>query len=173
MNKPGKNFSIIAGWALGALFLSVFQNSILNPYFLAPNLAVIIILFLVILKNDAGALVFSFAAGFLMSVGYAPTGLSSLILLSLSAILIMLREKALFSKKAENIAVIAAAAVIFYRLLSWLAAYGFALIRGQDPESFGFYFFNWGLFAEIIIAAAAIALIFKIKKTEKLGPLNV
>ncbi|MDP3004500.1 MAG: hypothetical protein Q8N43_03315 [Candidatus Azambacteria bacterium] len=154
MNKDYKNFLSIIGAALFLIFLASFQVSFINSSFLNLNLFLILILYLVLTRNDSKALIFSWLGGILTGLSYFSNfGINSLVLLILTAILIILYKTAFLTLKTESILFVSIVGVALHHFLNWL------LTNGE----FGFYFFNYEILTELILTALLMLIIFKIK----------
>ncbi len=154
MNRNYKNLLSIIGTALFLIFLASFQVSFINSSFLNLNLFLILILYLVLTRNDSKALIFAWLGGILTGLSYFSNfGINSLVLLILTAILIILYKTAFLTLKTESILFVSLVGVALYHFLNWL------LTNGE----FGFYFFNYEILTELILTALLMLIIFKIK----------
>lgn len=148
-----KKFSII-GTAFLLIFMAGFQVSFINSSFLNLNLFLILVLFLVLTKNNSKALIFAWLGGILTGPGsFSNFGINSLILLVLTAILIILYKILFLTLKTESILFIGIIGVMLYHFLSWL------IING----GFGFYFFNLNILTELILTTLLLLIIFKVR----------
>jgi|SRR3989344_3181887 len=154
INGNYKNFLSIIGAALFLIFLASFQVSFINSSFLNLNLFLILILYLVLAKNDSKALIFAWLGGILTGLNYFSNfGANSLVLLILAAILIILYKTVFLTLKTENILFMSVIGVALYHFLNWL------LTEGE----FGFYFFNSEILMELIFTALLLSIVFKMK----------
>jgi len=154
MNRSYKNFLSIIGTALFLIFLASFQISFINSSFLNINLFLILILYLVLTRNNSKALIFAWLGGILTSLSYFSNfGTSSLVLLILTAILIILYKTVFLTLKTESILLISMIGVTLYHFLNWL------LTNGE----FGLYFASREILTELILTALILLIIFKIK----------
>jgi len=154
MNRSYKNFLSIIGTALFLIFLASFQISFINSSFLNINLFLILILYLVLTRNNSKALIFAWLGGILTSLSYFSNfGTSSLVLLILTAILIILYKTVFLTLKTEGILFISIIGVMLYHFLNWL------LTNGE----FGLYFAGREILTELILTALILLIIFKIK----------
>lgn len=154
MNRNYKNFLSIIGTALFLIFLASFQVSFINSSFLNLNLFLILILYLVLTRNDSKALIFAWLGGILTGLSYFSNfGINSLVLLILTAILIILYKTVFLTLKTESILLISMIGVTLYHLLNWL------LTNGE----FGLYFAGREILTELILTALLMLIIFKIK----------
>jgi len=154
MNRSYKNFLSIIGAALFLIFLASFQISFINSSFLNINLFLILILYLVLTRNNSKALIFAWLGGILTSLSYFSNfGTSSLVLLILTAILIILYKTVFLTLKTEGILFISIIGVTLYHFLNWL------LTNGE----FGLYFAGREILTELILTALILLIIFKIK----------
>ena len=154
MNRSYKNFLSIIGAALFLIFLASFQISFINSFFLNINLFLILILYLVLTRNNSKALIFAWLGGILTSLSYFSNfGTSSLVLLILTAILIILYKTVFLTLKTEGILFISIIGVMLYHFLNWL------LTNGE----FGLYFAGREILTELILTALILLIIFKIK----------
>jgi len=154
MNRSYKNFLSIIGAALFLIFLASFQISFINSSFLNINLFLILILYLVLTRNNSKALIFAWLGGILTSLSYFSNfGTSSLVLLILTAILIILYKTVFLTLKTESILLISMIGVTLYHFLNWL------LTNGE----FGLYFASREILTELILTALILLIIFKIK----------
>jgi len=154
MNRSYKNFLSIIGAALFLIFLASFQISFINSSFLNINLFLILILYLVLTRNNSKALIFAWLGGILTSLSYFSNfGTSSLVLLILTAILIILYKTVFLTLKTEGILFISIIGVMLYHFLNWL------LTNGE----FGLYFASREILTELILTALILLIIFKIK----------
>lgn len=144
MNRSYKNFLSIIGAALFLIFLASFQISFINSSFLNINLFLILILYLVLTRNNSKALIFAWLGGILTSLSYFSNfGTSSLVLLILTAILIILYKTVFLTLKTEGILFISIIGVMLYHFLNWL------LTNGE----FGLYFAGREILTELILTA--------------------
>lgn len=154
MNRDHKNFLSIIGTALFLIFLASFQVSFINLSFLNLNLFLILVLYLVLTKNNSQALIFAWLSGILTGFSYFSNfGINSLIFLILTAILIILYKTVFLTLKMESILLISVIGVALYHFLNWL------LTNGE----FGFYFASREILTELILTALILLIIFKIK----------
>ena len=154
MNRSYKNFFSILGTALFLIFLASFQVSFINSSFLNLNLFLILVLYLVLTKNNSKALFFAWIGGISTGFGYFSNfGINSLILLILTAILIILYKTIFLTLKTESILLISMTGVVLYHFFNWL------LTNGE----FGLYFFNYKILVELLLTALILLAIFKIK----------
>jgi len=154
MNRSYKNFLSIIDAALFLIFLASFQISFINSSFLNINLFLILILYLVLTRNNSKALIFAWLGGILTSLSYFSNfGTSSLVLLILTAILIILYKTVFLTLKTEGILFISIIGVMLYHFLNWL------LTNGE----FGLYFAGREILTELILTALILLIIFKIK----------
>lgn len=154
MNRGYKKIFSIIGAALFLIFLASFQVSFINSFFLNLNLFLILILYLVLTRNDSRALIFAWLGGILTGWSYFSNfGINSLVLLILTAILIILYRTAFLTLKTESILLVSLVGVALYHFLNWL------LTNGE----FGFYFFNYQILVELILTALLLLIIFKVK----------
>lgn len=164
MNKDYKNFLSIIGAALFLIFLASFQVSVINSSFLNLNLFLILILYLVLTKNDSKALIFAWLGGILTGLShFSNFGINSLVLLILAAILIILYKTVFLTLKTESILLMSATGVALYHFLNWLIINVLALFKLGSLEKFEFYFFNYAFLIELILTALILLIIFKIK----------
>ena len=154
MNRSYKNFLSIIGAALFLIFLASFQISFINSSFLNINLFLILILYLVLTRNNSKALIFAWLGGILTSLSYFSNfGINSLVSLILTAILIILYKTVFLTLKTEGILFISIIGVMLYHFLNWL------LTNGE----FGLYFAGREILTELILTALVLLIIFKIK----------
>ncbi len=154
MNRNYKNFLSIIGAAFFLIFLASFQISFINSSFLNLNLFLILILYLVLTRNDSEALIFAWLGGILTSLSYFSNfGINSLVLLILTTILIILYKTVFLTLKTESILLVSIIGVTLYHFLNWL------LTNGE----FGFYFAGREILTELILTALLMLIIFKIK----------
>ena len=153
MNRDYKNFLSIISTALFLIFLASFQVSFINSSFLNLNLFLILVLYLVLTKNDSKALIFAWLGGILTSFSYFSNfGINSLIFLILTAILIILYKTIFLTLKTESILLISVIGVTLYHFLNWLLT---------DRE-LGFYFAGREILTELILTALILLTILKI-----------
>ncbi len=153
MNRDYKNFLSIIGAALFLIFLASFQVSFINSSFLNINLFLILVLYLVLTKNNSQALIFAWLGGILTGFSYFSNfGINSLIFLILTAILIILYKTVFLTLKTESILLISVTGVALYHFLNWL------LTNGE----FEFYFASREILTELILTALILLIIFKI-----------
>jgi len=154
MNRDYKNFLSIIGTALFLIFLASLQVSFINSSFLNLNLFLILILYLVLKRNNSKALIFAWLGGILIGPSsFSNFGTNSLVLLILTAILIILYKTVFLTLKTESILFISIVGVAFYHFLNWL------LTNGE----FGLYFAGREILTELILTALILLIIFKIK----------
>lgn len=154
MNRDYKNFLSIIGTALFLIFLATLQVSFINSSFLNLNLFLILILYLVLTRNDSKALIFAWLGGILTGLShFSNFGINSLVLLILTAILIILYKAVFLTLKTESILLISMIGVALYHFLNWLTT----------DRNFGFYFFDYKILVELILTALILLIIFKIK----------
>lgn len=164
MNKNYKNLLSVFGTAVFLIFLAAFQISFINPTFLNLNLFLILILYLVLTKNDSKAIIFSWIGGVLTGLIYFSNfGVHSLVLLILAALLIVIRQAVFLNLKTESIAVISVIGVALYHFLNWVLINLFALLKIGAFENLGAHFAGWAVLTELILTALILLLIFKIK----------
>jgi len=153
MNRNYRNSLSIIGTALFLIFLASFQVSFINSSFLNLNLFLILILYLVLTRNDSKALIFAWLGGILTGLNYFSSfGTNSLVLLILTAILIILYKIVFLTLKTESILLISTIGVMLYRFLNWL------LTNGE----FGLYFSGREILTELISTVLILLIIFKI-----------
>jgi len=154
MNRSYKKFLSIIGIAFFLIFLASFQVSFINSSFLNINLFLILILYLVLTRNDSKALIFAWLGGILTGLSYFSNfGINSLVLLILTAILIILYKTVFLTLRTESILLISVIGVILYHFLNWL------LTNGE----FGLYFAGREILTELILTTLILLIIFKIK----------
>jgi len=154
MNRGHKNFLSVIGVALFLIFLASFQVSFINSSFLGLNLFLILILYLVLTRNDSKALIFAWLGGILLSLNYFSNfGISSLVLLILTAILIVLYKTVFLTLKTESILLASIIGVALYHFLNWLLTSG----------EFRFYFVGREILTELILTTLILLIILKIK----------
>jgi len=154
IKEYGKIF-LIVGLVLFLIISMAFQISFINTSFQGLNIFFILILYLVLTKNNSMALIFAWLGGLLTSGSYfSKIGVNSLILLILTAALIILYKTLFFNIKTESVLFIGIAGVILYNFLSWLLL---------DSENIGFYFFNFGILTELIVTTLFLMAILKIR----------
>lgn len=154
MNWDYKNFLSIIGIALFLIFLASFQVSFINSSFLNLNLFLILILYLVLTRNNSKALIFAWLGGTLTGLNYFSNfGINSLVLLILTAILIILYKTVFLTLKTESILLISLIGVALYHFLNWLLT----------NREFGFYFAGREILTELILTTLILLIIFKIK----------
>lgn len=154
MNRDYKNFLSIIGTALFLIFLASFQVSFINSYFLNINLFLILVLYLVLTKNNSPALFFAWLGGILTGFSYFSNfGINSLIFLILTAVLIILYKTVFLTLKTESILLISVIGVALYHFLNWLFT----------NREFGFYFASREILTELILTILILLIIFKIK----------
>ncbi len=154
MNRNYKNFLSIISIALFLIFLASFQVSFINSSFLNLNLFLILILYLVLTRNNSKALIFAWLGGILTGLSYFSNfGINSFVLLILATILIILYKTVFLTLKTESILFISMIGVTLYHFLNWL------LTNGE----FGLYFAGREILTELILTALILLTIFKIK----------
>ncbi|MCX6812898.1 MAG: hypothetical protein NTV77_00165 [Candidatus Azambacteria bacterium] len=154
MNRNYKNFLSIIGIALFLIFLASFQISFINSSFLNLNLFLILILYLVLTRNDTKALIFAWLGGILTSPSsFSNFGINSLVLLILTAILIILYKTVFLTLKTESILLISMIGVALYHFLNWLLTNGEIRLHFAGRE----------ILTELILTALTLLIIFKIK----------
>ncbi|MCX6813770.1 MAG: rod shape-determining protein MreD [Candidatus Azambacteria bacterium] len=164
MNRGYKNFLSIIGAALFSIFLASFQISFINSSFLNLNLFLILVLYLVLTKNNSKALIFAWLGGILASPSYfSNLGINSLVLLVSAAVLIILYKILFLTLKTEGILFMSFIGVVLYHFLNWLIINTLALFKIGSFEEFGFYFFNYEILIELILTTLLLLIIFKVK----------
>lgn len=161
MIKDYKIIFLIIFIALFLIFLTSFQISIINSFAVNLNVFLFFTVLLVLLKKFYSAIVFAWFSGFLIdTVHFSIFGVSSLILLCLSGLLIFFHRKALLTVRAEGVFIMSLAAVLLYHFLEWSINNAFNF--GQ--EKFSFYFLNTGVIIEILLTAFLLLIVFKCLK---------
>ena len=154
MNKSLKNFLLIIGVALFLILLASFQVSFINLSFLNINFFLILILYLVLTKNESKALIFAWLGGILTGLSYFSNfGINSLIFLILAAILIILYKTVFLTLKTKSVLIISAIGIMLYHFLNWLLT----------SREFVFYFVSRGILIELVLTPLLLLIIFKIK----------
>ncbi|MEK7578169.1 MAG: hypothetical protein AAB789_01705 [Patescibacteria group bacterium] len=154
MDRGYKNFLSIIAAAVFLIFLAGFQVSFINSSFLNLNLFLILVLYLVLTKNNSKALFFAWLGGILTGFGYFSNfGMNSLISLILTAILIILYKNVFLTLKTESILFVSMTGVVFYHFFNWL------LTNGE----FRLYFLNYKILVELVLTALILLIILKIK----------
>jgi len=150
-----KKFSIVGLlFLLILIFMASFQVSFINSSFLELNLFLILVLYLVLIKDNSKALIFAWLGGILTSPShFSNFGINSLILLILAAILIVIYKILFLTLKTESVLFMGVIGVILYHLLSWLITKG----------GLGFYFFNPKILIELILTTSLLLIIFKVR----------
>lgn len=158
MTKDYKIILLIIFIIFFLIFLTSFQISIINSFSVNFNIFLFFIILLVLLKKFYGAIFFSWFSGFLIdSVHFSIFGVSSLILLFLTGLLIILYEKALLTVGVEGIFIMSLAAILPYHFLDWTIDNAFNF--GQ--EKFNFYFFNTGVIIEVLLTTFLLLIAFR------------
>lgn len=151
---------LLLGIFLFLFFISV-QQSFLNPSYIGFNLILILTIILAVMRSSNEALVFAWLCGIFAGIShFSGPGMSSLILLIITAFLIMLRKTAFFTLKTESIILLGVIAVFLQRLLIWI-------VLGTSPT------LNWtGFIVELIITPLILVLLFNIKRIRNLKQVN-
>ncbi len=164
MNGDYKKFLLIIGVAFLLIALVGLQISFVNLSFLNLNLFLILVLYLVLVKNNSKALIFAWLGGFLTGQSsFSNFGINSLILLILAAVLIIFYKTALLIPKTGNIFVISIAGIAFYHFLNWLLTGFWTLFKTGVFENLGGYFLNSGILIELVSTILLLLIIFKFK----------
>ena len=162
MIKDYKIFFLIILVVLSFGFLAGFQISIINSLALKFNIFLFLTLILIFLKKYYSAILFAWFSGFLIdTVHFSIFGITSLVLLLLSTILIIFQKKALLMAKTESILIISLIAVFLYHFLEWIINSASSL--GQ--ERLILYFLNGGIIIEYFITTVLLFITLKCLKT--------
>ncbi len=169
MIKNHKKIFLIFLTAFSLIFLAGFQIAFINLLGFGFNIFLVLILFLILSKNIYSAIFLGWFSGFLTdTVHYPAFGVTSLVLLAVTAFLIIFQKKALLTSKNKNILITSALAVFAYHFFEWLINNLFA--KGQ--EKFSFYFLNSGIAVELLLTILILFVIFY-AKNDKSFRLNV
>ena len=169
MNKDYKTIFLIFLAAFFLIFLAAFQIAFLNLLSWRFNIFLVLILFLMLNGNFYSAIFLGWLGGFLIdTVHFSTFGITSLILLSITAFLIIFQKKSLIVSKSGTILIINILAVFFYHFFEWAIN---NLITG-GREKFSFYLLNTGVAIELLLTTALIMAMF-FAKSEKIFRLNV
>lgn len=159
-----KIFSII-GVIFFLIFLTSIQVSFINFFSIDINLFLVLILYLIITKNNYQAIIFSWLGGILIDSGsFSILGINSLSFLFLTVFFISLHNSAFLTSKIESVLFTGIAGVGFFHFLNWLITNALALLKIGAFEKFGFQFFNFGFLMELIMAPILLLIIFRIKR---------
>jgi len=164
MNDDYKKFLLLTGVVFLLIALAGFQISFVNLSFLNLNLFLILVLYLVLVKNNSKALIFAWLGGFLTGQSsFSNSGINSLVLLILAAVLIIFYKTALLIPKTGNIFFISIAGVALYHFLNWLFVGFWTLFKTGAFENLGSYFLNSGILIELASTILLLSIIFKFK----------
>ena len=165
MNNDYKKIFLIFFAVFSLIILASFQIAFLNQFSWGFNIFLVLISFLILTKNIYSAIFLGWFGGFLIDTVYFSTfGVTSLLLLFITAFLIILQKKALLILKSENILITGVFAVFFYHFLAWTI--NNILTRGQ--EKFSFYFLNSGIAVELLFTVILLLIIFSTKNKKYL-----
>ena len=165
MNNDYKKIFLIFFTVFSLIVLASFQIAFLNQFSWGFNIFFVLISFLILTKNIYSAIFLGWFGGFLIDTVYFSTfGVTSLLLLFITAFLIILQKKALLILKSENILITGVFAVFFYHFLAWTI--NNILTRGQ--EKFSFYFLNSGIAVELLFTVILLLIIFSTKNKKYL-----
>lgn len=168
MNKDFKKIIFIGSMIFFSILLAGFQVSFMNPFFLKINFFLILVLYLILIKNDTKALVFAWLGGILTGPSYFSNfGVNGLVLLLLAAVLIVFYKTAFLTLKTENVIAISVIGVTLYHFLEWLLINILALLNLGAFEEFRFYFTGREIITEMILTTLLLLAIFKIKNVSK------
>ena len=150
-------------------FLSVLQASFLNPSYWGFNVFLVLILFFAMAKQYNKAFFVALIGGLFSDLSrFSAFGATAMALIFLVLILIIARQKIFFTLTPVSALSMSAAAVIFYRLLQWIINSGAAILSHGTFESFGFYFWSFGILTEFIVTSALLFIIFKVTRNMKI-----
>ncbi len=151
--KNNKIFSII-GIFIFLIILAGIQVSFINPSFIKLNIFLILVLYLVLIKNDVLAIVFAWFGGILIGVNsFLNFGINSLILLIIAAVFIILGKTTFLNPTTKGIILVGISGVLFYHLLTWISA------GGGDLS----YFLNRSILIELILTPIILRILLKFK----------
>lgn len=157
MRNDYKKMLFIVFIALIMIILADFQIAFMNNFNWKFNIFLILILFLVLNKYFYSAFFLGWLGGLLTdTVNFSIFGINSLIFLSLTASLVVFKEKALIIAKTEEILIISTISIFFYHFFEWLI--NSVLISGQEKLSF--YFLNSDIVAEMLFTVILLLIIF-------------
>lgn len=160
MNDDYKKIFLIFFAAFSLIFLASFQASVINRFTWGFNIFLVLILFLIFTKHIYSAIFLAWFGGFLIDmVHFSTFGISSLILLAITAFLIIFQQKALFTSKSGNILITSVLVVFFYHFLGW--AINNLFTGGQEKLSF--YFLNNRIVVEMLLTTILLLIIFSAK----------
>lgn len=155
-----KKIFLILFVVFSLIFLASFQISVINRFYRGFNVFLVLILFLILTKNIYSAIFLGWLGGFLIdTVHFSRFGITSLLLLLITAFLIIFQKKALPTFKSESILIISFFAIFFYRFGEWTVNNLF----GGGKEKFGPYFLNSGIALELLFTAALLFVILYAK----------
>ena len=158
MNSRNKKIFSIISAVVFLIILAGIQISFINPSFIKINLFLILVLYLVLIKQNKPAIILAWFGGILIGINsFSNFGVNSLVLLIIAAIFIVLSKTTFLNLTIKSIVLVGISGVLFYHLLTW------ALTGGGNL----FYFFNNGILVELILTPIALKffLSFKIRNS--------
>ena len=142
------------------IFLAGFQIAFINLFNWKINIFLVLILFLILIKNIYIAIFSGLFGGFLLdTVHFSAFGATGLTLLAVTAFLIIFQKKALLISKRENILIIGVLAVFFYHFFQW----SINNLTSGWQEKFSFYILNSGIAIEPLLTATLLLILSKYK----------
>ena len=154
MKPKNKKILLVIGAAIFLVILAGIQISFINPSFIKINLFLILVLYLVLIKNSALAITFAWVGGILTGANsFSNFGTNSLILLIIAAVFIILGKTTFLNLTTKSIILVGISGALFYHLLLW------ALPGGGNLS----YFFNRGILTELVLTPAVLKILLKFK----------
>lgn len=162
--KKYKKLLLFFYWIFLLVALATLQISFFNNFIWGFNLILLFVIFLILNKKNKLAIFSAFISGLFLNTAYfSQSGMMSIILLIISAILMILYKNVFFALKSENVFFMGIIAVFSYHILSWLIAIFRSVILSSSYESLTIYILNWKFLFELIITALFLLLIIFIK----------
>ncbi|MDO8443621.1 MAG: hypothetical protein Q7S78_01360 [Candidatus Azambacteria bacterium] len=154
MKPENKKIFSVLGAIIFLIILAGIQISFINPSFIKLNLFLALVLYLVIIKDNARAIVFAWFGGILTGVNsFSNLGINSLALLIIAAVFIILGKTTFLNLTTKSVILVGMSGVFFYHALIWI-------LTGGGNLS---YFFNNGILAELILTALTLKILLKFK----------
>jgi len=154
MKLRNKKFFSVLGTIIFLILLAGIQISFINPSFIKLNLFLVLILYLVLIKDNMRAIIFAWFGGILTGVNsFSTFGINSLIFLIITAVFIILGKTVFLNLTFKSIILVGVIGVLLYHLLIW------ALTGGGSLS----YFFNSDILTELILTAITLKILLKIK----------
>lgn len=154
MSTGNKKILSVIGAIIFLIILAGIQISFINPSFLKLNLFLILVLYLVLVKDNIRAIVFAWSGGILTGINSSSNfGINSLILLIIAAVFIILGKTTFLNLTTKSILLVGIIGALLYHLLTWA-------LTGNGNLS---YFFNSGILTELILTTITLKILLKIK----------